>query len=188
MPKKLIKKSTIKKVSKLLFSSSKKTKRKTTPKLEKRVSSLLPGQVIFLGYGNNLIIPVYGEQYGQDHSQNSLKDLYKKHGEKIIEFSLAPQDEYQRQMQWPEEPFLNVLPRGNFQVSKNSWLGYIHPFEPEKKDKIHKDRQLYTDKLIELGKKAPIIIKGKIIKEGAEYSVILFASHKEIDNYLQELS
>ena len=185
MAKKLIKKSTINKVAKMLFSPSKRSKKKHTPTLEK---NLLLRQVIFLDYGNNLIIPVYGEHYGQDHSQTALKTLYQKYGEKVIEFSLAPQDDYQRKMGWPEKPFLNVLPRGNFRVSKESWLGFIHPFEPERKDKIHKDRQLYTQKLIEIGEKYPIIIKGKIIKEDSEYSVILFASHTEIDKYLKELS
>lgn len=187
MPKKLIKKSTINKVSKLLFKTRKKPKRKPrlAPVLEKK---LLPGQVVFLDYGSHLIIPVYGEHYAQDHRQTALKSLYSKYGEKVIDFSLAPQDDYQRQMKWPEEPFMNVLPRGNFYVNRGSWLGYISPFEPENSDKIHKDRQAYTDKLVKLGKLAPVIIKGKIIKEGSEYSVILFASHEEIDKYLDELS
>lgn len=186
MPKKFIKKSTINTVSKLLFRHRNKAKKKTKKtSLEKHI---LPGQVIFLDYGSHLIIPVYGEQYGQDHRQTALKSLYSKYGEKVIEFSLAPQDDYQRQMKWPEEPFMNVLPRGNFCVSKENWLGYISPFEPEEDDATHKDRQLYTDKLVKLGKLTPLIVKGKVIKEGSEYSVILFASHSEIDHYLDELS
>lgn len=188
MPKKLIKKSTINQISKLIFHKPKRKKAKKKiprPILEKK---LLPGQVIFLDYGSHLIIPVYGEHYGQDHSQAALKSLYSKYGEKVIEFSLAPQDDYQRQMKWPEEPFMNVLPRGNFAVSKDNWLGYISPFDPDDNDKVHKDRQLYTAKLVELGKLAPVIIKGKIIKEGSEYSVILFASHNEINKYLDKLS
>ena len=147
-----------------------------------------PGQVIFLDYGSHLIIPVYGEQYGQDYDQTALKNLHSEYGEKVIEFSLAPQDDYQRDAGWPEEPFMNVLPRGEFTVSKENWLGYIHPFEPEDDDEVHKDRQRYTDKLIKLGKLAPLVVKGKVIKEGSEYSVILFASRKEIDQHLKKLS
>lgn len=145
-------------------------------------------EIAYLGYGSRLIIPVYGEQYGQSHAQSTLKKLYKQHPEKVTDFSLVPQDDYQKEKGWPEEPFLNVLPNGDFTVSKKSWLGYISPFEPEEDDEIHRDRQAYTQKLVELGKKIPIIIKGKIIKEGDEYSIILFASHKEIDNYLNKLS
>jgi hypothetical protein len=149
----------------------------------------LPKRVIFLDYGNNLIIPVYGEHYAQDSKQKALKKLYKEHKSKIIEFSLAPQDDYQKRAQWPEEPFLNVLPRGEFTITKDNWIGYIAPARLEdcKDSAVRQDRRKYTKKIIELGKLNPVIIKGKIIKEGTEYSVILFASHKEIDKYLEEL-
>ncbi len=145
-------------------------------------------QIIFLDYGNKLIIPVYGEQYGQSHSQKTLKKLYKKYGEKVIEFSLVPQDDYQKDKGWPFEPFANVLPADEFTVSKKSWLGYISPFEPEFRDKEHLDRQEYVDKVVKLTKIAPVIIKGKIIKEEEQFSLLLFASHRVIDDYLEKLS
>lgn len=187
MKKRLIKKSTINKFYKWLLTPSP-TVKKTTKKTPILEIDDIQEEVIFIGYGNNLIIPVYGEQYGQSHTQKTAKELYKKYGEKIIDFSLAPQDDYQKKAGWPEEPFTNVLPRGNFVVSKDSWLGYIAPFEPERQDGEHLDRQEYTDKLIKLSKLAPVIVKGKIIKEGSEYSIILFGSHKEIDENLKKLS
>lgn len=170
---------------KLLFSPPKINKRTLPPvDLEKEPKSR---KTVFLDYGNKLIIPVYGEQYGQSHRQTALRQLYKKHGEKVIEFSLAPQSVYQEAMGWPEKPFLNVLPRGNIRVEKSNWLGYISPLEPDVKDDEHKDRLEYTKKIILIGEKVPLVVKGKIIKEYKEYSIILFASHKEIDENLEKL-
>ena len=141
------------------------------------------GQIIFLNYGNKLIIPVYGENYAQDGKQTALKKLYSKYGSKVMDFSLAPQSDFQAEREWPEPPFLNVLPVGQFVQTKDNWLGYIHPFDPPVEDEVHKDRQKYTEKLIALGNIAPLIVKGKIIKEDDAYSMLIFASHSEIDSY-----
>ncbi|MBQ6510777.1 hypothetical protein IJI94_02305 [Candidatus Saccharibacteria bacterium] len=186
MAKRLIKKSTIKKATKWLFASQKKQKstKKITSVFEK---PSIFRETISLNYGSKLIIPVNGECYGQSHSQNALKSLYKKYGQSIIDFSLAPQNNYQKEHKWPEEPFLNVLLGGRFIVSKENWLGYIAPIDlDDYDDDIHKDRSDYIEKLIRLGKVAHVTIKGKVIKEGFEYSVLLFASHKEIDGYLDK--
>ena len=161
----------------------------STAKFIKSLFSLPKSRkIVFLGYGNNLIIPVYGEHFGQSHKQTALSNLYKEYGEKVIDFSLAPQSVYQESMGWPEKPFLNVLPVGNYRVTQDNWLGYISPLDPDIKDSEHKDRLKYTKKLIELGEQVPLVVKGKIIKENGEYCVILFASHKEIDQELEKLS
>lgn len=138
--------------------------------------------------GSKLIIPVYGEVYGQGRSQSTLEVLYKKHKDKPIVFSLVPQDKYQKANNWPEEPFLNVLKEGKFKVSREDWIGYIHPFDPVFNDKTHDDRKIYTERIIQLGKKIPLTIRGKIIKEDDGYSVLLFASHKDIDEQLEKFS
>lgn len=145
-------------------------------------------QVLFLEYGQKLIVPVLGEDFGQNHKQTKLKELYKETDGKVTEFSLTPQNDYQARMGWPEEPFLNVMPKGQFEVRKDNWIGYIQPAEYSEEDQTaeRKERAEYTKKLIKLGKLNPLIIKGKVIKEKnfenkTEYSVLLFASRKDID-------
>lgn len=144
-------------------------------------------QVIFLDYGSHLIIPVYGEEYAQDGKQTALKRIYKQYGNKVIDFSLLPQSDYQKSKGWPESPFLNVAPKGHVLQTKDNWLGYIHPFEPSIDDEVHKDRKRYIEKLIFVGDQYHVIIKGKVIKEDSTFSLLLFASHKEIDSYFSTL-
>ena len=160
-----------------------------------------PEEIISLGYGSKLIIPVYGEHYGQEHHQTTLKRLYKTSGGKVISFNLLPQNAFQKVKGWPEEPFLNVVPMNNFSVEKNNWLGYIAPLEPNLEnvdpdlDKELYDEQLdrkkYVDKIVKLGHKRTLTIQGKVILEEydghPDYQIILFASHKEIDNWLNKL-
>ena len=100
---------------------------------------------------------------------------------------LKPQNQYQKEMGWPEEPFLNVIPAGAENTTKDNWLGYISPSEIALTDETHIERQKYIDRLCRLGKTLSITIKGKVIKEDDEYSVLLFASRKQIDEELAEL-
>lgn len=145
------------------------------------------GQVLTVEYGRNLIIPVYGEVYAQDSKQTALKRLYKQYGKKHLQFSLTPPSNYQIERKWPEQPFLNVNVRGSIQTTKENWLGYIHPFEPEEKDEKRLERKKYIKRLIWLGGYCPLIISGKIIKEGSQYSMLLFASRKYIDQKVTEV-
>lgn len=165
--------------------------------MKKNNDEIIENQVLHVEYGSKLILPVFGEEYGQDSKQTKLKQLYKETEGKVTEFSLTPQDEYQARKKWPEEPFLNVMPKGEYTVRKDNWLGYIQPpdyYNPETEktskdselDDSKKDRRKYALKLIELGKKAPLMVKGKVIKEknqenGTEYSLLLFASREDID-------
>lgn len=144
-------------------------------------------QTIFLGYGSKLIIPVYGEVYAQGRKQTALKRIYANYGNKIMNFSLLPQSEYQKEREWPEMPFLNVVPFGETTQNADNWLGYIHPFEPENDDEEHITRQKYTAKLVKLGMSNKVVVKGKVVKEGSEYSMLLFASRKEIDAHLSRI-
>lgn len=158
-------------------------------------------RTIVLGYGSKLIIPVYGEHYGQEHRQTALKQLYELSAGKIISFNLLPQDTYQKVKGWPEEPFLNVVPVNNFSVEKDNWLGYIAPLKPSldnvdpdlDKELYTKqlDRKKYVDKIVKLGHKCTLTIPGKVILEKydghPDYQLILFASHKEIDSWLDKL-
>lgn len=180
MAKQFIKKSTIKKFWSMAIP---KPKRKT----KKIIKETAPKKAIQLEYGNNLIIPVFGEHYGQNSEQTTLAKIYKKYGNKIIDFVLAPQNQYQKEMGWPEEPFLNVIPAGAENTTKDNWLGYISPSEIALTDETHIERQKYIDRLCRLGKTLSITIKGKVIKEDDEYSVLLFASRKQIDEELAKL-
>lgn len=158
-------------------------------------------EVISLGYGSKLIISVYGEHFGQEYRQTALKRLYKASGGKVISFKLLPQCTYQKAKGWPEEPFLNVIPVDDYSVEKDNWLGYIAPLEPslenvdpdldEELYAKQLDRKEYVEKIVKLGHKCTLIIPGKVILEEydgrPDYQLILFASHKEIDSWLDKL-
>ena len=149
---------------------------------------IVEGQILEVEYGRNLIIPVYGETGAQEGKQSAAKKLYKKYGDKHLRFSLTPICKYQEDKDWPERPFLNVNVLGSLETTKDNWLGYIHPYEPEEKDKVRLERQKYIEKLIKLGEINPLVISGKVIKEGSEYSLLLFASRKYIDETLAKVT
>lgn len=147
-------------------------------------------EVIEINYGKNLLIPVYGEHYAQDRGQSSAKKLYKDSGEKVQRFSLTPPCGFQIEAGWPEEPFLNVNTLGSLETTKENWLGYIAPpiIDEENDDEVHHERAKYIKKLIKIGKSNPIIMPGKVVKEGSEYQMLLFGSRKEIDEAAKELN
>lgn len=156
--------------------------------VEKQKPPIVEGQILTVDYGRNLIIPVYGETAAQGGKQTALKTLYKKYGNKHLQFSLTPICQYQVNAGWPERPFLNVNLRGSMSTDKDNWLGFIQPVEAEKGDAVRLERKKYIEKLIKLGEMSPLIISGKIIKEDKEYSMLLFASRKWIDETLKEVS
>lgn len=157
-----------------------KTKNKQKPEI-------IDGQVLTVEYGRHLIIPVYGENSAQDSKQTTARKLYQQYGEKHLQFSLTPICSYQEQMRWPEKPFLNVNVRGSLETTKDNWLGYIHPFEDGELTDKQIERNKYLKKLIKIGESTPLIITGKIIKEGGDYSMLLFASRKYIDDTLPKI-
>lgn len=148
---------------------------------------IVEGQVITLDYGRNLVIPVHGEEGAQEGKQATAKKLYKKYGNKHLQFSLTPICDYQKDKEWPERPFLNVNVRGSIETTKENWLGYIHPFVYEEMTDVRIERNKYIKKLIEIGETTPLIISGKVIKEDDNYSMLLFASRKQIDALLPKV-
>ena len=94
-------------------------------------------------------------------------------------------------MRWPEEPFLNVLPQGQYRATKSNWLGYIQL--PEYKNVAltaeRKERKEYLEKIIKLGKIKPLTIYGKVIIDDDYdgYSIILCPSRKSIDELYASL-
>lgn len=148
---------------------------------------IVEGQVITLEYGRNLLIPVHGEGGAQEGKQTAAKKLYKQYGNKHLQFSLTPICDYQKDKDYPERPFLNVNTRGSLETTKENWLGYIHPFVYDEMTDVRIERNKYIKKIIELGETNPIIISGKIIKEDGGYSMLLFASRKQIDETLSKV-
>lgn len=133
---------------------------------------------VTISYGQRLVVPVFGEYWGQGKSQDTLKRLYAKREYHV--FSLEPPVEYQKIRKWPEPPFANVVEEG-FAVSKNSWVGYIQPKRYEFEDEKDKERRRYVAKLVRLALVCNVQVTGKILKEGQEYNVLLKCSRKEID-------
>lgn len=137
-----------------------------------------------IGYGRDLMLPVYGEHYAQGKKMTTLKQLYQSFGKNIIQFSLTPPSDYQREKEWPEKPFLNVNTIGAVETDRENWLGYIHAFPPssgEKYTSIQEKRQKYTSKIVAIGHVVPLVISGKIVKEGSRYSIILLPSASSVD-------
>lgn len=141
-------------------------------------------KAVEIATGKNLTLAVYGEHYAQDKSQLSL--LWAKFSRQE-KFSLTIQSQYQLEHRWPEPPFANVNLYGSTKTTKFNWFGYISPLPPleEDDDTAQKaERRKYIKKLIEINKKVPLVVHGKIIDErsrGGSMQIILFASRKSID-------
>lgn len=145
-------------------------------------------EILEIEYGRKLFIPVYGEHYAQDREQSSAEELYNESDKVVKRFSLTPPCDYQIEAGWPEEPFLNVNTLGTIETTKENWLGYIAPaiIDEENDDEEHRERNKYIKKIIKLGLEHPIIISGKLLKEGDEYQILLCASRKQIDELVKK--
>lgn len=134
-------------------------------------------------YGRNLVLPVYGEKFGQDSCQTTTEKLLRVGCDT---FTITCANDYQRQAGWPEPPFANVNVPGALYTTKVSWLGFISGVPPEysEDNPKKKERRLYATKLSKIAEVVPLNISGKIIDERTErdeISIILFASRKHID-------
>ena len=180
MSKTFIKKSTINKVARLLFSPPKKrpvrkpVKARSKPKLEK-----VRYELVHIDGGSKIIFSPEGTQYAQD----KLEELYDP-TEKPRWFSVTPQNKYQKEHDWPAAPkFVNVNTPGSIETNRENWLGYIGAWEDD-------ENQTYVvEHLLKILKKKRPLLKGKIIKESdGEYRIIFFVSHESIEKASKEAS
>lgn len=172
--------------NKAIVKKVKKSTRKPRPQSQENTPNLNPHSVpqnaVVIESGRNLTIPVYGEHYGQNRSQSLAEKLYSETNGKSMKFSLTPICEYQRVQGFPTYPFANVNVLGSLNTDYDNWLGYISPFNDERADTPEKkERDEYVSKLINLTEKRPVVMHGIIAKEGSEFSLLLFASRKSID-------
>lgn len=164
MPKKLIKKSTIKKVAAKLFSRPKKSIKLTTK--EKQFP------IIQIGSGSKLIFSPEGTEF----AQQKIKKIYRP-DEKVQWFSITPKNQYQIDNNWPDaKEFVNVNTLGSIYTSQDNWLGYIGAWDDDEK------QSFVVEKLLQILKTKRPLLAGKIVKEtNGEYRIIFFVSRTELE-------
>lgn len=172
MPKKLIKKSALDKVSRLLFPKPKKKPVKTKPQQ-------VHYEAVHIEGGTKVMFSPEGTEYTQDR----LAELYNPE-EKSQWLGITPVCQYQIEKGWPNaEKFVNVNLPGSIETEKDNWLGYIGAWEDD-------DRQTYVvDNLLKILPYKRPLVQGKIIKESdGEYRIIIFVSRKSLEKAVTETS
>lgn len=174
MAKKLIKKSTINKISRLLFSRHKKPSSRSSmgKKIVKKVSPRVEYPIVYIESGSKVIFSPEGTEYAQD----KLKSIYDP-DEKAQWFSITPVCQYQIDNEWPDvEKFVNVNILGSIETEKDNWLGYIGAWEDDE------NQTFVVDHLLKILKDKRPLLKGKLVKEtSGEYRIIFFVSRTSLE-------
>lgn len=143
MPKKLIKKSTINKLSNFFF-----------PKPKKQVSSNAESNFVNSFFGKTSDTAQYKiatqrgespfitledgninvEVWSTTNSRRLMGELYKKYHTEKITLTLTPACKYQMEQKWPEPPFVNVNLFNSQETEQDNWIGYIEFQEPDNID------------------------------------------------------
>jgi len=140
-------------------------------------------ELVYIEGGKDLIFPA--ERLSSEDLQQKLADLYWTQRGKNFWVCVTPQNQYQIEQGWPEEPFVNVNTIGSVETTKENWLGYIKQW-PDNEKKMFVVPRL--EKIIEKGK-CPVL-RAKVVEDEENkgcYKLIFFLSKEDLVKKSQEV-